>query len=93
MNNTSTKLLEDALFQNVQKFEPTILCKDPLTAAADIAHSDLTEDFNLHVSFDNYLSTQPSHVQQFLVNLNTAEVDVELFVKSLTLSTSGYGQW
>eukprot|EP00957_Ditylum_brightwellii_P010607 803262-Ditylum_brightwellii.AAC.1 len=80
MNNTCTTLLEDAAFQTVQKFGMTILCKGLLTAAKDIARSDLSKVSNTYGSLDNFLSTQPRHVQRLLGNLNTTQVDVDYWI-------------
>eukprot|EP00957_Ditylum_brightwellii_P005541 424915-Ditylum_brightwellii.AAC.1 len=93
-NNTCVTLPEDASFQTVQKFRTTILCKGLLMAAEDTACSNLSEANNLYGSFDNFLSHQPSHVQQLLGNLDTAQVSVDYWIDALnrgivTIATDG----
>eukprot|EP00957_Ditylum_brightwellii_P058799 4457711-Ditylum_brightwellii.AAC.1 len=63
-------------------------------AAEDIARSDLSEVTNLYGSFGNFLSHQPSHVQQLLGNLDTAQVNVDYWINALnrgivTIATDG----
>eukprot|EP00957_Ditylum_brightwellii_P014295 1076422-Ditylum_brightwellii.AAC.1 len=63
-------------------------------AAKDIARSDLSEVTTSYGSFDNFLSHQPSHIQQLLGNLDTAQVNVDYWIDALnrgivTIATDG----
>eukprot|EP00957_Ditylum_brightwellii_P046261 3510357-Ditylum_brightwellii.AAC.2 len=87
-------LPDDATFQTVQKFGTTILCKGPLAAAEDTAHSDIAEATNSHGSFNNFLAHQPAHVRCLLDNLDAAQVNVEYWIDALnrglvTIATDG----
>eukprot|EP00957_Ditylum_brightwellii_P031627 2398967-Ditylum_brightwellii.AAC.1 len=82
-NQTCTSVPDDAIIHTVRKFGSTLYCKGPLTEAQAVAKTSTITVTHTQGTFEDYVATQPHHVQRILGMLQTAEVDTEHWIDAL----------